>query len=155
MVLNIHLKVFMDLCAASNVTLEPNERFNVNPLSLNNAHFGELKTKRKQAKPITHDEEALLWLKKELGCLSARALQNTVYCNIFGLRNYDEHRDLKCFRFEKKVYEQCHVYLEYTDFGSKTNAFSSCWQKSRCQTFSHICAKELAMMEEKLVPQVK
>ena len=110
---------------------EPNERFDINPLSLNDAHFGpfhqtldaemkrfhkkELGTKPKQAEPITPDEEALLWLKGELGCQSARALQNTVYfynCKIFGLRSYDEHRDLKC----------CRVYLEYTDFGSKTNA---------------------------------
>ena len=53
---------------------EPYERFDVNPLSLNNAHFGELTTKPKQAEPITHDEEALLWLKEELGCQCARVL---------------------------------------------------------------------------------
>ena len=61
----------MDLCAAY---FEPYERFNINPISLSNAHFGELRTKSKQAEPIPPDEEALLWLKGELGCQYARVL---------------------------------------------------------------------------------
>ena len=38
-----------------------------------------LVSKSKQAEPITPDEEALLWLKGEVGFQSARALHNTDY----------------------------------------------------------------------------
>ena len=120
---------------------EVNGKYNINPLCLSDMRFGafcqtldgEMKrlhkkglgTKSKQAEPITPDEEALLWAKGELGTHCGRAIQNTVYfynCKVFGLRSYDEHLDLKCLQFEKSVDEKGHVYLEYTDFGSKTNA---------------------------------
>lgn len=59
------------------------------------------------------------------GTHSGRALQNTVYfynCKVFKLRSYNKHHRLQCSQFEKKIDEMGHVYLEYTDFGSKTNA---------------------------------
>ncbi len=40
---------------------------------------------------------------------------------MFGLRSFDEHRNLVCSQYEKKVDEVGRVYIEYTDFGSKTN----------------------------------
>ena len=40
---------------------------------------------------------------------------------MFGLRSFDEHRNLQCSQYEKKVDDQGRVYLEYTDYGSKTN----------------------------------
>ena len=49
---------------------------------------------------------------------------NTVYyynCEVFGLRSYDEHRNLQCDQYQKKVDEQGRVYLEYTEFGNKDN----------------------------------
>ena len=87
-------------------------------------HASGLGTKKKQAEPISPDEEAILWLSGQLGCHSAEALLNTVYyynCKVFGLRSYDEHRNLQCKQFEKKLDERGRVYLEYTDCGSKTN----------------------------------
>jgi len=88
-----------------------------------------LGTNPNQAEPITHDEEALLWTSKQLGTHSAVALVNTVYyynCKAFGLRSYDEHRNLKCSQYsKKKVDEQGWVYLEYTDFGNKAKAVTS------------------------------
>ncbi len=93
--------------------LEANNRFDVNPLSAHDGRFGAFRqtldaqmkalhkkglgTKTKRAEPITPDEEALLWAMGQLGTHNARALQNTVYfynCKVFGLRSYDEHRDL-------------------------------------------------------------
>ena len=74
---------------------------------------------------MTADEESLLWRKGEFGTHSGRALRNTVYfynCKVFGLRGYDEHHRLQCSQFEKKIDEMGRVYLEYTDFSSKTNA---------------------------------
>ena len=52
------------------------------------------------------------------------SLLNMVYyynCKVFGLRSNDEHRNLLCAQYEKKVDENGDVYLQYTDFGSKTN----------------------------------
>jgi len=49
---------------------------------------------------------------------------NTVYfynCKVFGLRSFDEHRNLKCSQFTKHLEKWKRVYMEYTDFGSKTN----------------------------------
>ena len=112
----------------------------VNPLNTIDATFGNFRstldaemkrlhgsglgTTSKQAEPITPDEEALLWSSGQFGTHNSKALLNTVYyynCKVFGLRSYDEHRNLKCAQYQKKVDEQGRVYLEYTDFGSKTN----------------------------------
>ena len=40
---------------------------------------------------------------------------------MFGLRSIDEHRNLQCSPHEKKVDDRGKVYLEYTNYGSKTN----------------------------------
>ena len=112
----------------------------VNPLSPNDARFGNFRVtldaemKRlhglgfgantKQAEPISPDEEALLWTSGQFGMHSAKCLLNIVYfynCKVFGLHSYDEHRNLQCAQFEKKTDEQGHLYLEYTDYGNKSN----------------------------------
>ena len=83
-----------------------------------------LGTCSKQAEPITPDEEALLWTSGQFGTNNGSVLLNTVYyynCKVFGLRSYDEHRELQCAQYQKKVDEQGHVYLEYVDFGNKSN----------------------------------
>ena len=81
-------------------------------------------TQSKQAEPITEDEECLLWSSGQLGVHTAKSLLNTVYyynCKVFGLRSYDEHRNLRRGQYSKKLDEEGRVYLEYSDFGSKTN----------------------------------
>ena len=112
----------------------------VNPLSPTNPVFGnfwqtlDAEMKRlhgsglgahpKRAEPITPEEEALLWSSGQFGTHNAKVILNTVYfynCKVFGLRSFDEHRNLKCSQFTKHLDEQKRVYMEYTDYGSKTN----------------------------------
>ena len=119
---------------------EVNGIHGVNPLNIGDATFGNFRasldaemkrlhgegfgTRSKQAEPTTPDEECLLWTSGQLGTHSATALLNTVYyynCKVFGLRGYDEHRNLKCSQFQKKLDEKGRVYIEYTDYGNKTN----------------------------------
>ena len=119
---------------------EENGIHNDNPLNVGDSRFGNFRatldaemkrlhgkglgTSSKQAEPITADEESLLWTSGQLGTHSAKALLNTVYfynCKVFGLRSYDEHRNLRCSQFAKKLDEKGRVYIQYTDFGSKTN----------------------------------
>ena len=62
-------------------------------------HAKGLGTKKKQAEPITTDEEAILWASGKMGCHDAQTLLNTIYfynCKVFGLRSYDEHHRLQC-----------------------------------------------------------
>ena len=119
---------------------EANGVHTVNPLDTDDPRFGGFRhsldaemqrlhakglgTRKRQADPITGDEEAILWSCGQLGSHSAHALVNTVYfynCKVFGLRSYDEHHSLQCKQYEKKVDELGKLYLEYTDYGSKTN----------------------------------
>lgn len=120
---------------------EQNGVHNINPLStIDNAVFGDFRrtldaemkrlhgsglgASARRAEPITLDEEALLWTSGQFGTHNAKVIINTVYyynCKVFGLRSFDEHRNLQCSQYEKKVDEQGRVYLEYTDYGSKTN----------------------------------
>ena len=118
---------------------EQNGVHDINPLCVANAVFGNFRatldaemkrfhgaglgTTTKQAQPIPPDEEALLWSCGMFGTHNAKAILNAVYfynCKVFGLRSYDEHCNLRCAQY-KKVDDQGCVYLEYTDFGSKTN----------------------------------
>ncbi len=119
---------------------ETNKIHNVNPLNPSDSAFGEFRsvidaemrrlhrnslgTSSRQAEPITPDEEAILWTTGQFGTHNGQALLNTVYyynCKVFGLRSYDEHKNLACSQYTKKVDEQGRVYLEYTDYGNKTN----------------------------------
>ena len=112
----------------------------VNPLSATNPYFGNFRAtldaemkqlhgsglgaNPKRAEPITPEEEALLWSSGQFGTHNGTVILNTVYfynCKVFGLRSFDEHRNLKCSQFTKLLDEQKRVYMEYTDFGSKTN----------------------------------
>ena len=119
---------------------EQNGVYDINPLIPSDARFGNFRatldaemkrlhglglgTTTKKAEPISADEESLLWTSGQFGTHNANVILNTVYyynCKVFGLRSFDEHRNLKCSQFDKKVDEGRRVYLEYTDFGSKTN----------------------------------
>ena len=110
---------------------EQNGVHNINPLSTtNNAVFGDFRrtldaemkrlhgsglgASARRAEPITLDEEALLWTSGQFGTHNAKVILNTVYyynCKVFGLRSFDEHRNLQCSQYEKKVDEQGRVYL--------------------------------------------
>ena len=87
-------------------------------------HGSGLGANPKRAEPINPEEEALLWSSRQFGTHNGKVILNTVYfynCKVFGLRSFDEHRNLKCSQFTKLLDEQKRVYMEYTDFGSKTN----------------------------------
>ena len=105
---------------------EANGNHSVNPLCTADVRFGDFRQtldaemqrlhgkglgcKKKQAEPITPDEEAT----RQLGQGSAQVLLNTVYfynCKVFGLRSYDEHHSLECSQFEKKVDEKKKIYI--------------------------------------------
>lgn len=61
--------------------------------------FKGLGTKVKQADSITPGDEELLWEREVLGNKTAETLQYTVFfymSKLFGLRGFDEHRDLTC-----------------------------------------------------------
>ena len=115
---------------------EANGVHDINPISPNDPRFGGFRqtldaemqrlharglgTKKKQAEPISPDEEAILWSCGQLGCHSAEALLNTVYyynCKVFGLRSIETFSASSL----RKVDELGRLYLEYTDCGSKTN----------------------------------
>ena len=119
---------------------EENGVHNVNLLNIGDSRFGNFRatlnaemkhlhgkglgTSSKQPEPIIADGESLLWTSGQFGTHRSKALLNTVYfynCKVFGLRSYDEHRNLSCSQFAKKLDEKGRVYIEYTDFGSKTN----------------------------------
>jgi len=87
--------------------------FDVNPLSSNNSRFGNFRVTLN----ATPTKQNLLLMTRRLysgrassyvGTHSAVALVNTVYyynCKAFGLHSYDEHRNLKCTQYNKKVDE--------------------------------------------------
>ena len=101
---------------------EKNGVHDINPLSVNDSRFGNFRvtldaemkrlhglglgTVTKRAEPISPDEECLLWSSGQFGCRDGKALLNTVHyynCKIFSLCSYDEHRNLLCSQYEKKV----------------------------------------------------
>ncbi len=87
-------------------------------------HATGLGVATKQAEPISPDEEAILWANGLFGTYNAKVFTNTVYfynCKIFSLRSFDEHRKLCRDQFSKKIDQKGRVYLQYTDFGNKTN----------------------------------
>ncbi len=60
-------------------------------------HGMGLGVKTNQAEPLSPDEEAILWSKGLFGSHNGEALLNTVYfynCKVFGLKSYNEHRNL-------------------------------------------------------------
>ncbi len=111
--------------------------YDVNPLSPLDPRFGNFRStldaemkrlhetglgvSKKQAEPISPDAEAILWAKGLFGTHNAQVLTNTVYCKVFAVRSYDEHHNLKREQFTKKVDEKSRVYMQYTDYGNKSN----------------------------------
>lgn len=58
---------------------------------------------RKQAEPVSDEQEALLWEKSSFSMNDAVGLQRAVYfyvCKAFGLRAVDEHRNMQISQFE-------------------------------------------------------
>ena len=83
-----------------------------------------LGVKKKQAEPITVEEENLLWDKVLLGEENPQALLDTILflCEIhFALRSGEEHRSLQLSQFELVVPEEGYAYLIYTENFSKNN----------------------------------
>ncbi|XP_062598901.1 uncharacterized protein LOC134260347, partial [Saccostrea cucullata] len=81
-----------------------------------------LGTKVKQADPILPDDEEKIWTNGVFGSHSSQALQYTVFfynCKIFGLRAFDEHRNLECSQFEIGQDEQG-KFIRFTGRSSKT-----------------------------------
>ena len=79
-------------------------------------------TKKKQAEPITFDQEKVLWEKNLLDFCNSETLSHTVYfynCKTFGLRARDEHRMLMREQFSFCVDERGHKYLKYQGRVSK------------------------------------
>lgn len=68
-----------------------------------------LGTKVRQADPILPEDEEKIWTRGVFRLDSSQALQYTVFfydCKIFGLRVFDEHRNLECSQFEIGQHEQ-------------------------------------------------
>ena len=85
-----------------------------------------LGSKRKQAEPLTLEEEEELWNKKDLGDHNPHALLNTVVFMVdlyFALRSGDEHRQLHLSPCQIHLIEKPgeRPYLLYTEDQSKNN----------------------------------
>ena len=81
-------------------------------------------SKKKQAEPLTDEEEEVLWQKGLLGDHTPKALVNTmVFMNglYFALRSGKEHRELRFNPSQISLVERTgeRPYLEYTEDGSK------------------------------------
>ena len=94
-----------------------------NPRNISASKISRYMVSKKQAEPISPDEEAVLWAQGIFGTHNAQIPTNTVYfynCKVFALQSY-EHRNLKRDQFTKKVDEKSRVYMQYTDYGNKSN----------------------------------
>ena len=83
-----------------------------------------LGVKKRQAEPITIEEENTLWEKGVLGESDPQTLLDTVLflCGIhFALRSGQEHRSLKLSQFELQTDEDGSSFLLYTENTSKNN----------------------------------
>lgn len=81
-----------------------------------------LGTKVRQADPILPEDEEKIWTSGVFGLHSSQALQYTVFfynCKIFGLRAFDEHRNLECSQFEIGQDEQG-KFIRFTGRSCKT-----------------------------------
>lgn len=80
--------------------------------------------KKKQADPISADDENLLWEKDLLGGATSKSLLNTVFydsCKLFGLRGMDEHRSLTRDQFSLGQ-DNVGTYIDFQ--GKTSNNFS-------------------------------
>ncbi|KAK3107197.1 hypothetical protein FSP39_009112 [Pinctada imbricata] len=81
-----------------------------------------LGTKVRQADPISPKDEEKIWDERVFGSHSSQALQYTVFfynCKVFGLRAFDEHRNLECAQFE--IGQDGHgQFIRFTGRSSKT-----------------------------------
>ncbi|KAK3084306.1 hypothetical protein FSP39_011366 [Pinctada imbricata] len=81
-----------------------------------------LGTKVRQADPILPKDEEKFWDERVFGSHSSQTLQYTVFfynCKVFGLRAFDEHRNLECAQFE--IGQDDHgQFIRFTGRSSKT-----------------------------------
>ena len=83
-----------------------------------------LGSQRRQAEPLTTEDEEMLWEKGLLGDATPQTLLDTmVFCNglYFALRSGREHRQLKMNPWQIELDEPCddRPYLKYTEDISK------------------------------------
>ena len=145
---------------------EQNGVFNVNPLSSSDARFGNFMMQRwrdctdlgwvpaqnRRNIHITPDGEALLWTSQQFGMHCAMSLINTVYyynCKVFGLCSYDEHGNLQCNQYQRKVDEQGWVYLDCAHMLCNLGIMRMCNTISRLRKFSD-CAEQLYLYDAAL-----
>ncbi|XP_053406117.1 uncharacterized protein LOC123530577 isoform X1 [Mercenaria mercenaria] len=76
----------------------------------------------REAKPVTEEDESLLWKRGVFGSSTSLALQHTMYfynCKFFGLRAYDEHKESMCNQFTIDK-DGNGLYVEFKGTNSKT-----------------------------------
>ena len=99
-----------------------------------------LGVKKKQAEPITTEEENKLWEQGVLGNSSPQVLLDTMVflCEMyFALRSAQEHRSLQCSQIELFEPQQSPPYLVYNENYSKNNTGGIAQRKIKPKTVTH------------------
>ena len=99
-----------------------------------------LGVKKKQAEPITTEEENKLWEQGILGNSSPQVLLDTMVflCGMyFALRSGQEHRSLQCSQIELFEPQNSPPYLVYNENYSKNNTGGIAQRKIKPKTVTH------------------
>lgn len=99
-------------------------------------------SKKRQAEPLTEEEEERLWETKQLGAHSPQCLVNTILfmCGMyFALRSGHEHRALRFNPSQIELVEREgeRAYLKYTEDLSKNNPGGLKGRKNKCKVVIH------------------
>ncbi|VDI69847.1 Hypothetical predicted protein, partial [Mytilus galloprovincialis] len=98
----------------------------------------------KQADPITKEDEEKIWNSGVFGCDNSVALQNTVFfynCKLFGMRGYDEHRNLECEQFSIGCDGSESRFIHFTGRTSKTFSGGLNQLHVKSKDIKHFCPK--------------
>ncbi|CAC5377313.1 unnamed protein product [Mytilus coruscus] len=98
----------------------------------------------KQADPITKEDEEQIWNSGVFGCDNSVALQNTVFfynCKLFGMRGYDEHRNLECEQFSIGFDGSKSRFIHFTGRTSKTFSGGLNQLHVKSKDIKHFCPK--------------
>ncbi|CAC5391247.1 unnamed protein product [Mytilus coruscus] len=98
----------------------------------------------KQADPITKEDEEQIWNSGVFGCDNSVALQNTVFfynCKLFGMRGYDEHRNLECEQFSIGCDGSESRFIHFTGRTSKTFSGGLNQLHVKSKDIKHFCPK--------------
>ena len=106
-----------------------------------------LGSKRRQAEPLTADEEEKLWTTRQLGDHSPQALVDTIFfmCGTyFALRSGQEHRALRSCPSQIELVEQegQRPFLRYTEDVSKNHQGGLKGRKQRPKVVVHYANEE-------------